>query len=158
MGLKEKINSELLSAMKGGDGNVVSTLRFLLSVIKNKELEKRTKLSKPEDLSEEEIITTVLGEIKKRKESAMQYEKGGRANLAEKEKLEIEILKKYVPEEMPESELRILVKSKIASIENASMKDFGKIMGLIKAEVKSRASGEAIKNIVEEELKQTDEK
>jgi len=163
MNLKDTINEDIKSAMKSGLNDEASALRFLNSVIKNKELEKRNRLSKEgrplaelEKLSElidEEVINVILGEIKKRKESIAQYEKGGRKDLAEKEMSELEILKKYVPEEMPEGELRSIIRKKITEIDGATMKDFGKIMGLVMAEVKGRAEGGAVKKIIEEEIK-----
>jgi len=163
MNLKDTINEDIKSAMKSGLNDEASALRFLNSVIKNKELEKRNRLSKEgrplaelEKLSElidEEVINVILGEIKKRKESIAQYKKGGREDLAEKEMSELEILKKYVPEEMPEGELRSIIRKKITEIDGATMKDFGKIMGLVMAEVKGRAEGGAVKKIIEEEIK-----
>lgn len=163
MNLKNEINSDLSKAFKSGNGEVVSALRFLMSVIKNSELLKRTKLSKEgkpaeeleklSELSDDEIVSIVLGEIKKRKESIMQYKNGGREDLAQKEMAELEIIKKYAPEEMPEEELRAIVKKKIAEMGGVTMKDFGKIMGSVMAEVKGRAGGDAVKKIIEEELK-----
>lgn len=164
MTLKNKINEDLNIAFKNGDSSTVSALRFLMSVIKNKELEKRTKLSKEEklageleklsELSDEETISVILGEIKKRKESIAQYEIGNRKDLAKKETAELEIIKKYAPEEMPEEELRDLISKKIKVLGGVTVKDFGKIMGLIMAEVKGRAGGDVVKKIIEEELKQ----
>lgn len=178
MVLKEKISQDLTAALKSGQGDVIGTLRFLMSAIKNAELLKRTKLSKkgkpaaaPSDgaslaplgreeleklseLSDEEAISVMLGEIKKRKESIAQYEAGGRKDLVEKETAELEILKKYAPEEMPDEELRDLIKKKISEMGGVTMKEFGKIMGLIMAEVKNRAGGDLVKKIIEEELKQ----
>ncbi len=158
MNLKDTINEDIKSAIKSGLNDEVSALRFLNSVIKNKELEKRNRLSKEgrplaelEKLSElidEEVVNVILGEIKKRKESIAQYEKGGRKDLAKKEAAELEILKKYVPEEMSEEELRTLIKNKVAG-----QKDFGKAMGMVMAEVKGRADGAAVKRIIEEEMK-----
>lgn len=163
LSLKNKINEDIVSALKNGLRDISLTLRFLISVIKNKELEKRTKLSKEgrpqeelmklSELTDEEVMAVIFGEIKKRKESASQYEKGGRKDLAEKEMKEIEILKKYVPEEISEDELRIIVNKKIAKIGKVTVKDFGKIMGLVMTEVKGRSSGELVKKIIEEELK-----
>ena len=161
--LKEKINEDLTAALKSGSGDIISALRFLFSIIKNKELEKRTKLSKENkpveeleklsELSDDETISVVLGEIKKHKESIIQYEKGGRKDLAEKETAELEILKKYAPEEMGEEELRAVVKKKISETGGVTVKDFGKIMGQVMAEVKGRAGGDAVKKIIEEELR-----
>jgi|SRR3989344_742104 len=163
MNLKDTINDDIKSAIKTGLNNEASALRFLNSVIKNKELEKRNRLSKEgrplielEELSklaDEEIVSVVLGEIKKRKESIIQYKKGGREDLAKKEAAELEILKKYVPEEMSEDELRSVIKRKLAEMGKISAKDFGKIIGGIMSEVKGRAGGESVKKIIEEELK-----
>lgn len=163
MSLKEQINRDLTTALKSGETETIGTLRFLNSVIKNRELEKRNKLSKEgkpleeleklSELNDEETVNVILGEIKKRKESITQYEKGGRGDLAKKEANELEILKKYVPEEMPEEELRGIVKKKLAEMEEATMKDFGKIIGLVMAEIKGRAGGDMVKKIIEEELK-----
>jgi len=166
MNLKDTINEDIKSAMKSGLNDEASALRFLNSVIKNKELEKRNRLSKEsaswrtlaelEKLSElvdEEVINVILGEIKKRKESIAQYEKGGRKDLAEKETSELEILKKYVPEEMSEDELRGAIKRRLVEMGEISAKDFGRIMGSVMAEVKGRAEGKTVKKIIEEELK-----
>ncbi len=169
MSLKNKINEDLLAAFRSGKRGIVSALRFLMSVIKNAELLKRTKLSKEgkpageleklSELTDEEITGVILSEIKKRKESIVQYGAGGRKDLAEKEITELAILKKYVPEEMGEEELRILIKKKISDLGlpaqagGITAKDFGKVMGLVMAEIKGRAGGDAVKKIIEEELK-----
>ena len=163
MNLKDRINEDLLAAFKSSSKEVVSALRFLMSVIKNKELEKRTKLSKENksieeleklsELNDDETLNVILGEIKKRKESITQYEKGGRIDLEEKEKKELEIIRKYAPEEMPEEELKAVIRKKIAEIGRVTIKDFGKIMSLVMAEVKGRAGGDMVKKIIEEELK-----
>jgi uncharacterized protein YqeY len=158
MSIKDKINENIKSAFKSGLKEEVSTLRFLSSAIKNKELEKRTRLSKEgkalaeleklSELSDEEVTGVVSSEIKKRKDSIAQYEKGGRADLVKKETAELEILKKYAPAEMPEEELGALIKNKLAG-----EKDFGKAMGMVMTEVKGRADGAVVKRIIEEEMK-----
>lgn len=163
MSIKDKINEDIKSAVKNGLSDEVSTLRFLSSVIKNKELEKRTRLSKEgkaladleklSELSDEEIVGVISGEIKKRKDSITQYEKGGRDDLVKKEMTGLEILKKYAPVEMSKEELQSLVKKKIAEIGEVTMKDFGKIMGSVMNEIKGRADGEMVKKIIEEEMK-----
>ena len=90
--LKNKINQDIVSALKSSASDVALTLRFLMSVIKNNELLKRNKLSKEgkqaeeleklSELTDEEMVSVILGEIKKRKESVVQYEAGGRGELA----------------------------------------------------------------------------
>lgn len=166
MSVKDKIKENITSAVKNGLTDEVSTLRFLISAVKNKELEKRGRLSKEgkplaeleklSELTDEEVVNVILSEIKKRKESIIQYEKGGREELAKKEATELGILKKYVPEEITEEELRSAVKKIIAKAGLPSPlgpKDFGKIMGLVMAEVKGRADGAMAKKIIEEELR-----
>jgi len=157
MSIKDKINENIKSALKNGLNDEASALRFLNSAIKNKELEKRARLSKENknaaelenlsELSDEEILSVISSEIKKRKDSVAQYERGGRDDLVEKEAAELEILKKYAPAEIPEEELKILIKNKIAG-----EKDFGKAMGLVMVEVKGRADGSLVKKIIEEEI------
>lgn len=166
MNLKSTINEDIRSAIKSGLNDKASALRFLSSVIKNKELEKRKRLSKESaswrtlteleklsELTDEEVINVLLGEIKKRKESIAQYEKYGREDLAKKEMAELETLKKYIPEEMPEEELRSLIKRKITEMGEVTIKEFGKLMGAVMAEAKGRADGIRVKKIIEEELK-----
>jgi len=166
MNLKNKINEDIKSAIKNGLSAEVSALRFLNSVIKNKELEKRSRLSKEgrplaelvklSELIDEEVVNVISGEIKKRKESIVQYEKGGREDLAKKEIAELEILQRYGPKEMPEEELRAVIKRKIVEVglsAQAGQKDFGKIMSSVMSEVKGRAGGELVKKIIEEELR-----
>ena len=157
MSIKDKINENIKSALKNGLNDEAAALRFLNSAIKNKELEKRARLSKENknaaelenlsELSDEEILSVISSEIKKRKDSVAQYERGGRDDLVEKEAAELEILKKYAPAEIPEEELKILIKNKIAG-----EKDFGKAMGLVMVEVKGRADGSLVKKIIEEEI------
>ncbi len=162
MNLKDTINGDIKSAMKSGLNDEALVLRFLNSAIKNKELEKRNRLSKEgqplaelsklSELIDEEVVGVILGEIKKRKESIAQYEKGGRKDLAKKEATELEILKKYVPEEMSEEELRVLIKRKITEMGEVTIKEFGKLMGAVMAGVKGRADGAVVKKIIEEEM------
>ena len=106
--LKDKINEDLKRAFKSGEAGIVSALRFLLSVIKNAELQKRTRLSKEDkpaaelaklsELNDEETVNVILSEIKKGEKAIVQYEKGGRPDLVLKVKSELEILKKYLPQ------------------------------------------------------------
>lgn len=159
--LKEKINQLFKEAFKNKREVEVSVLRLLQSAIKNKEIEKRTKLAKtekPENLEEksqlndEEIITVVSSEIKKRQEAILDYQKGGRAELAEKEAQEIEILKQFLPEQMPEKEVRQKVKEIIAKVGASGQADFGRVMSAAMAELKGKAAGNLVNQIVKEEL------
>ncbi len=159
--LKDKINSDLLQSFKNKDAFLVGVLRLLAAAIKNKELEKRTKLSKTVNdtkelesqsiLNDDEVLEVITKESKKIKESIVEFEKASRMDLAEKEKKELMVLKKYLPEELTEEELIKIVGETIKEAgDNTS--NFGKIMSEVMKKVKGRASGDLISKIVKEIL------
>lgn len=159
--LKDKINQNYKEAFKAKKELEVSVLRMLQTAIKNKEIEKRGKLSKTEkiedleklsELTDEEIIAVISSEAKKRQDAILDYQKGGRNDLAEKEAQEMAILKQFLPEEMSEDEIKIKVKEIVSEIKPAGPQDFGRVMGRVMAELKGKASGDAISRIVKEEL------
>lgn len=148
--LKQKIQDDLKSAMKAGDARKRDTLRMLDSMIKNVEIEK---MKREAGLTDEEIQEVIARGIKQRKDSVAQYESGGRPELAEQEKSEIEILLGYMPAQMSEEEVRGAVKSVIAQTGTSSKADMGKVMGAAMGKLKGKADGNLVKKIVEEELK-----
>ena len=154
MVLKEKIHIDLIEALKSREELKTSVLRLLSSAILNKEKEKRYQFGKAEDISliDEEIIEVISSEIKKRKEAADLYEKGGRAELAQKEKKEIEFLKAYLPEQLPENEVKRLVKEAIEKTGAKEPKDMGKVMAELMPKVKGKADNSLISRIVKESL------
>jgi len=152
--LKVKIQQELKEAVKSGDELNRSTLRMLLAAVSNKEKEKRYK-EKAEtevELTEEEMIEVVSSEAKKRKEAIREYERGDRQDLVEKEKAELKILEKYLPGQLSEEEIRGLVKEAIGKTEASEMKDMGKVMAEIMPQVKGKADGALVSQIVKELL------
>jgi uncharacterized protein YqeY len=163
MSLKEKIQTDVKKAMQEKDALRVSVLRMLRAAIFNKEKEKRAKLSKTEEklekldelskLTDEETNEVISSEVKKRKESIEQYEKGNRQDLADQEKKELEILMKYLPEQMSEEEIRKLVKEKIEEMGASGPKDTGKVMGAVMPQLKGKADGNVVNKIVQEELR-----
>ena len=98
--LKEKLQQDLKEALKSGDTQKRSVVGMVLAAVKNKEIEKHG------ELSDDETIAVVSSEVKKRRDSVEQYEKGGRPELAEGTRKEIEILMAYMPEQMPEEQIR----------------------------------------------------
>lgn len=164
MRLKEKIQEDLKKSLKGKDELKTSVFRLLLSSLLNKEKEKRYKnyLAKPDiaekelaeksQLQDDEIIEVISSEIKKRKEAAFEFEKGKRQELADKEKKEMEILKAYLPAQMPEEEVRNLVKEIIEKIGAKTQKDMGKVMSQLMPKVKGKADGSMVSAIVKELL------
>ena len=150
MNLKEKLISDLKDAMRSGDTVRRDTLRFLDSAIKNTEIEKKKKEA---GLNDEEILEVIGRSVKQRNDSIKQYTDGGRPELADKEKAELEILKTYLPEQLSEEEIRKVVKEIISDSGTASVSDMGKIMGQAMGKLKGKADGNIVKKIVGEELK-----
>lgn len=168
--LREKIQEQAKEALKNKEQLKLSVLRMLLAAIFNKEKEKRAKLSKTENLSvdgeaklaelsklnDTEVLETIASEVKKRKDSIEQFEKGGRPELAEQEKKEMEILAAYLPEQLSEEEIRNLVQEKISQIGASGPKEAGKVMAALMPQVKGKADGGLVSKIVQEELKKQD--
>lgn len=163
MSLVEQIKNDMKEAMKTKDMERVSVLRLLISACLNKEKEKRAKLVKSgeeaeekvsqlEKLTDDEAIGIVSGEIKKRKDAIEHFEKAGRAELAENEKKEQEILAQYMPEQLSEEDIRKMVKDKISELNASELKDIGKIMGAVMPALKGKADGDLVRDIVQKEL------
>lgn len=164
MASKGKIQEDLTAALKESKETELSVLRMLLTAISGRETEKRTKLwkakpnSKPEDLekesqlSEEEIMEAVSSEIKKRREAIGLYEKGHRPELADKEKKEMAILQKYLPEQLGEGEIKKMVKEAVAKTGAKEMKDMGKVMAELMPKAKGKADSALVSKIVKESL------
>lgn len=150
MSLKQKILADLKEAMKAGNAEKRDTLRMLDSMVKNVEIEKK---KREEGLADGEIQEVIARAIKQRKDAAEQYEAGGRAELAEKEKKEIAILAGYMPEQMSEDKVREIVKEMIKQAGISSKAEMGKAMGPIMGRLKGQADGNLVRKIVEEELK-----
>ena len=156
--LKDQIQNDLKNAMKCGDVETLSALRMSLAAINEKEKAKRYNLSKEgllesdlvekSKLTDEEVLDVMFSEVKKRKDSIKEFEKGNRADLVKKEQAELSCLMKYLPQPMSQDELRLIVQNAI----DKSGKDFGKIMSLVMPQVKGRADGSQISAIVKELL------
>jgi len=161
--IKDKIKEDLKKAMQEKDALRLSVLRMVSSYVFNREKDNRAKLSKAGEeeskldemskLTNEEVIEVVSSEVKKRKDSIEQYEKGGRSDLAENEKKELEILMEYMPKQMGEDEIRKIVKEKIEELGISGSQETGKLMGAIMPQFKGKTDGNAVSKIVQEELK-----
>jgi len=183
--LKEEIKDDLNKAVKSKDEVACVTLRMLLAVILSKEKEKRYNISKekPElnekelndksSLTDEEITEAVSSEFKKRKEAILEYEKGDRKDLAEKERDEIKVLDKYMPEQLSHEEIKTLAQEAIGKVGVQDMKDIrtmprsarqnldllknksynlklGKIMAELMPKIKGKADGSEVNKIIKE--------
>lgn len=143
--LKQQILQDFKQALKTKNAIEVSVLRMLQSAIKNAEVAK-----KRQELTDEKILKIIKQQTRQRQDSISQFQKGKRLDLVEKEKKELQILQKYLPEQMSESQIREIVKKIISE---TGLTDFGPIMSKIMAEVRDKADGNLVKKIVEEELK-----
>lgn len=152
--LKQKIQIDTKESMKGGDSFTTGVLRMLSAAIITKEKDKKfkEKLEENIELSNEEIIDVISSEVKKRKDAITLYEKGNRPELAENEKKEIEVLKKYLPEQLSEQELKKIIEASIAKVGAKEIKDTGKIMTDLMPQVKGKAEGSEISRIIKELL------
>lgn len=146
MTTRERISNDLTAAVKGREASVVSTLRMLLSALKNADIEKGGALE------EEEVIEVVGKEVKKLRDSIESFEKGGRQDLADSVRSEIELMSKYLPEPLTEDELRAVVSEKMSSMGDLSPQDFGRLMSEVMKEVKGRAEGGQVSALVKEAL------
>lgn len=162
MNLKEKINHDLKEALRNKEELRLSVLRMLLSATNNKSIEKRTRLAKSgapaenlekdSGLSDEEILDVIRSEGKKRRDAIEGFSKGGRTELAEKESQELEILGKYLPQELSDEEVEKIIKEVVAGFGNATIKDFGRIMGEAMKRVKGQSSGDKVSAAVKKVL------
>ncbi|MBS4022578.1 MAG: GatB/YqeY domain-containing protein [Dethiobacter sp.] len=141
----EKIREEMKLAMKAGEKQRLSTIRLLLSAIKNESIEKRR------ELEESEILTVVQREVKQRRNAVEEYIKGKRDDLVQEAKEEIAILESYLPQQMSEEELSEMVKHVIDELK-ATPKEFGKVMGKLMPMVKGKADGGRVQDAVKKLL------
>ena len=134
-------------AQKARDSLKLNTIRCVISEIKNREIDLRR------ELDDEEITSLVSTQIKKRKEAATLFDKGGRTDLSEKENQEMVILQKYLPEQVSEEDLKNRIQEVILELGIVDIKDLGMVMKTIIPEFKGRADNGQIKNLVIECLK-----
>lgn len=162
MTLKDKFQKDLNDSLRSGDKLKRSVLGMLMTAIHNRELMKRTQLSKTirdtkeleekSALSDAEILEVVAGEAKKRKESIEQFKAGGRHELAEKEAEELKMLTAYLPEQLSEKEIEEEVNKAILESGAKDIKDIGRVIGLAMAKLKGRADGNVVSRIAKEKL------
>jgi uncharacterized protein YqeY len=146
MSLFQDIEEDFKRTLKAQDKLRLSTLRMLRAALKNKEIERRGKLEDPE------IISVIKGLIRQGKEAAEQFEKGGRSDLVEKEKAEIEIFSGFLPVQANPLEIEEIVGQTILELNASGLKDMGKVMKTAMARLAGRAEGQTIQAIVKQRL------
>ena len=143
MSLQARLSSEIKAAMLAKDADRLSTLRLLKSAVGYVQLERKNG-----DLSDAEFVAVVQKEIKKRRDAIEQFEKGGRLELAEKEKKEIPVLETFLPQPLSLAELDQLVKTAIQELGATSKKEMGPVIKAVQAKAAGRADGKSISTIV----------
>jgi uncharacterized protein YqeY len=143
MPAQEDLASEIKSAMLARDADRLSTLRLLKSAVDYAQIERKT-----DSLSPADFVAVVQKEVKKRRDSIEQYEKGGRPELAAKEQKEIPVLETFLPKPLSPEELEALVKAAIQELGAASKKDMGPVIKAVQAKAAGRAEGRTISMVV----------
>jgi uncharacterized protein YqeY len=146
MSLEERLVEEMKQAMKCNDKLRLSTIRMIRSGVKNKEIELRKKLE------DEEIVRVIQVMVRKGEESVEQFQTGGRTDLVEKEKREIEILKSFLPQPLGQEEILKIIDQSIQETQASSPKDIGKVMKSVMPKIGGKADGKLINQLVKERL------
>jgi uncharacterized protein len=136
--LKERITEDMKAAMRASEKERLSTIRLVQAAIKQREVDERI------TLDDTQVLVVLEKMVKQRKESIAQFEQGGRKDLADKERREIELLQAYLPAQLSDSDLDALIRDAVAATGAASIKDMGKVMGVVKSKAAGRADMAAV--------------
>ena len=147
MELLEKLLEDQKLAMKAREKLRLNVIRGLRSEIKNAEIARK------QPLTEEEALSVLQRELKKRKEALADYERSGRSSLLQELKEEMEIISAYLPPQLSEEEIKEMAQEAIAGLGASSKKEMGKVMGVLMPQVKGKADGAILRKIVEDLLK-----
>jgi uncharacterized protein len=138
MSLKERITEDMKSAMRSGEKERLGAIRMITAAIKQREVDERI------TLDDAQVLSVLEKMIKQRKESVVQFQAGNRQDLADKENAEIVLLQSYMPSPLSDAEIDKLIGEAVAATGAASIKDMGKVMGIIKAKAQGRADMGAV--------------
>jgi uncharacterized protein YqeY len=130
--LRDKLNEAMKDAMRARDTAALGTIRLILAKLKEVDIAARTEANR-EGVADDRILSMLQGMIKQRNESVALYEKGNRADLADKEKAEITVIERFLPQQMDEAAVDAAIREAIAATGAASIKDMGKVVGQLKA-------------------------
>lgn len=147
--LKQQLHDELKRSMIARDELKKSVLRMLLTAITYYEINKG---GAGYEATDEDVMSVIDKQVKQRKDSIEQFEKAGRQELADKEKEEMALLAVYLPKQLTEEEIKLLVKDAIAEVGATAPSDMGKVMGFLSPKIKGKADGGLVSRIVRESL------
>ena len=144
--LKQRIMDDMKSCMREGDKQTLGTIRLILSAIKQQEVDSR------KELEDGDVLAILDKMAKQRRESIEQFEKAGRDDLASKEKDELKVIQTYLPAQLSDEEIASIIDEAIQTTGAESMKDMGKIMGIIKPKMQGRADMSAVSALIKSRL------
>ncbi len=148
MGLKETLKSDLTEAIRSSDKVVSGTIRMVLTAITNEEVSGK----EARVLTEDEIITVLSREAKKRREAAEEFAKANRPDKSAEEKAEGEVIARYLPAQLSEDDIKKMIAAAVASTGAAGPGDMGKVMGAIKGQIAGKADGSLVSSLVKAAL------
>jgi hypothetical protein len=137
-GLKDQIQDAMKTAMKGGDKERLAVIRLIMAAMKQVEVDERI------ELDDTRVLGILDKMVKQRRESISQFQSGGREDLAGKEQAEIDIISDFLPQALTEEEIETIINKAISETGAASMKDMGKVMGIVKPQITGRADVGAV--------------
>lgn len=147
MSLLETLNQDMKTAMKAKDKTTLSVVRMLKSAVMNEQI------NLGHDLTNDEEVAVLSRELKQRKDSVTEFDKGGREDLSAQTKAEITVVEKYMPAQLSEDEVKQIVADTVTEVGAQSMADFGKVMGAVMPKLKGQADGKLVNQTVKGLLK-----
>ena len=146
MTLKERITDDMKSAMRSGEKDRLAVVRLILAAIKQREVDERI------TLDDAQVLAVLEKMAKQRKESIAQFESGGRADLVAKENAELVIVQSYLPAQLSDAELDAIIAEAMATTGATTVKDMGKVMGIVKTKAAGRADMGAVGARIKQKL------
>ena len=129
--LRDELNQSLKEAMRARDQQALTTVRLILAALKDRDIQARSE-GQGDGIGDDEILDMLTKMVKQRREAMSLYEKGNRQDLVDKEQNEIEVIQRFLPQQLSEAELEAAVQQAIGELEAASVKDMGRVMGVLK--------------------------
>lgn len=146
MSLKARIQEDMKSALRGGDKRRLGVIRLILAAVKQREVDERI------ELDDAQVLAVLDKMVKQRRESLSQYEQAGRADLAEQEQFELDVVQAYLPQPLSAAEIDALIAAAIAATGAAGIKDMGKVMAQLKPQLQGRADMGAVSGQIKAKL------
>ena len=144
--LKQQIQGDMKTAMKSGDKPRLGVIRLMRAAVKQREIDERI------ELDDEQVLLTLDKMVKQRRDSIQQFEKADRQELADQEKFEIGIIQEFLPAQLGEDEISAMIAEAISATGAQSMKDMGKVMGMLRPKLQGRADMGAVSGLIKQKL------